>query len=96
MRTVKSDGAYRPQGMKMDAQPTVGPSPSMTEWVLIPGCHPEGREPQTPATAVAAQTTLTAEQSLAQSKQKLTQDEVTGNRLGVTTSIGRPMTDTTD
>ena len=80
----------------MDAQPTVGPSPSMTEWALIPGRHPGGREPQILATAVAAQTTLTAEQNLARSKHKLTPDEVMGSRLGVMTSIGRPMTDTTD
>ena len=80
----------------MGAQPTVGPSPSTTEWALIPGCRPEGKEPQPLATAVAAQTTLTAEQNLAQSKQKLTPDEVTESRLGVMMSIGRPMTDTTD
>ena len=96
MRAAKSDGASRPLGMKMGAQPTVGTPPSTTEWVLILGHHPEEKERQILATAVAVQSTLTAEQSLARYRQKLTPDEAMGNRLGVTMSIGRPTTDTTD
>ena len=96
MRAVKSDGASRPLGMKMGAQPTVDPPPSMTEWALIPGCHPEGRELQIHATAIAVQRAPIAEQNLARFRQKLIPDAAMENRLGRMTSIGRPTTDMTD